>query len=107
LDVILSYRLYRKTQLLFSRRGSHRLGACPKRDVHLQDSVVADWVYPPGPMSDDPIMLICTEGGYLEKQSLLLVRSLRRFGGSLCDMQVHSFAPRPGRGISRETAAEF
>jgi len=37
----------------------------------------------------------------------LLVRSLRRFGGSLCDMQVHSFAPRPGRGISRETAAEF
>lgn len=39
--------------------------------------------------------LICVEHGRLETEALLLVRSLRRFGGALADAPVYAFAPRP------------
>ncbi len=56
-------------------------------------------------MSKDLALLICTERGVLEKQALLLVRSLRRFGGALASLPVYSFAPREGRGVAPGTAA--
>lgn len=39
-------------------------------------------------------IIICTEKGYLEKYSLLLVRSLRQFGGKFAEIPVYSFSPR-------------
>jgi hypothetical protein len=45
----------------------------------------------------------CVERGALESQALLLVQSLRRFGGRFRDAPVHTFAPRRGRGPRVET----
>ena len=39
----------------------------------------------------------CVERGALEGQALLLVRSIRRFGGRFREAPVHTFAPRKGR----------
>lgn len=45
-----------------------------------------------------PLFVICTERGLLERKSILLVESLRAFGGSLSRSPVVSYAPRTGRG---------
>jgi tetratricopeptide (TPR) repeat protein len=50
--------------------------------------------------------LICTETS-IEKNSILLARSIRRFGGSLRHAPIYSFAPRPGLDISREAQSQF
>jgi hypothetical protein len=47
----------------------------------------------------------CVEDGVLEDQALLLVRSIRRFAGTLADAPVYVVAPRAGRAPSAETIA--
>jgi hypothetical protein len=39
--------------------------------------------------------LICVEHGRLESEAVLLVESLRQWGGALADAPVYAFAPRP------------
>lgn len=54
-------------------------------------------------MSMPIAFVICTEPGRLEKQSLLLAESIRRFGGTLKDTPIYSFHPREGEPISNQT----
>lgn len=58
-------------------------------------------------MSRSLEVIICTEAGPLEAMSMLLVASIRRLSGSFSDVAITSYAPRPGRGISRETREFF
>lgn len=41
--------------------------------------------------------VICTEAGLLERKSVMLVKTLRAFGGRFADAPVLSYSPRPGR----------
>lgn len=43
-----------------------------------------------------PAFLICVERGRLESEAILLVESLRAWGGSCAQAPVYAFAPRPG-----------
>jgi hypothetical protein len=43
-----------------------------------------------------PAFLICVEHGRLESEAVLLVESLRAFGGACAEAPVYAFAPRPG-----------
>ena len=43
-----------------------------------------------------PAFLICVEHGRLESEAILLVESLRAFGGACAEAPVYAFAPRPG-----------
>lgn len=45
-------------------------------------------------MSTNVKIIICTEKGILEKYSLLLCRSIRKYAGDLSDIEIHSYAPR-------------
>lgn len=58
-------------------------------------------------MSISIAFLICTEPGRLEKQSLLLVESIRKFCNKLQDQPIYSFHPRQGKPISDETIKQF
>ncbi len=58
-------------------------------------------------MSIPIAFLICTEPGRLEKQSLLLAESIRKFGGELKDTPIYSFHPRKGEPISSKTRNLF
>jgi hypothetical protein len=51
--------------------------------------------------------LTCVERGRLESETLLLVESLRRWGGGLSDAPVYSFAPRPGQHPAAGTVARL
>ncbi len=51
--------------------------------------------------------LICTEPGRLEKQSLLLAESIRKFCGDLKDTPIYSFHPRAGEPIHSKTISSF
>ncbi len=51
-------------------------------------------------------IIICTEAGYLEAQSKLLVYSIRTFGGILADADIYSYKPRKGN-ISDSTIDFF
>jgi len=48
--------------------------------------------------------LICVERGRLEGEALLLLESLRTWGGSLAEAPVYAFAPRPGHEPEPATA---
>jgi hypothetical protein len=51
-----------------------------------------------------PIALImCTEGGQLEQESLLMVESFRRFAGNLKNTPIYSFQVREKNDVSAET----
>jgi hypothetical protein len=52
-------------------------------------------------------IIICTEPGRLENQSVLLAQSIRTFGGKLKDIPIYSYHPRAGAGIAEETLAKF
>jgi hypothetical protein len=57
------------------------------------------------PASPQPVaFLICVERGRLEDEALLLVESLREWGGAQADAPVYAFAPRPGHEPSPATA---
>lgn len=59
--------------------------------------------------TDQPTVgfVCCVERGKLEGQSLLLARSIRRFGGSLADAPIVAVAPRAGHEPSPATLAAF
>jgi len=44
----------------------------------------------------DTAFLLCVERGRLETEAVLLVESLREFGGAFSQAPVYAFAPRPG-----------
>lgn len=58
-------------------------------------------------MSASIAFIICTEPGRLEKQSLLLVESIRKFGGNLKDTPIYSFHPRQDGYIADSTQSAF
>jgi hypothetical protein len=43
-----------------------------------------------------PAFLFCVEHGRLESEAIMLVESLRTWGGSCAQAPVYAFAPRPG-----------
>jgi hypothetical protein len=45
--------------------------------------------------AEQPAFLICVEHGRLESEAILLVESLRAWGGAHADAPVYAFAPRP------------
>ena len=47
--------------------------------------------------------LLCVERGYLEDQALLLVRSIRRYGGCFRDAAVYAVQPRDGPPLADRT----
>ena len=53
-------------------------------------------------LSPDCAFVLCVEEGRLEAQAVLLVDSLRRFGGAYADSPVYAFSPRPARQMSAE-----
>lgn len=52
-------------------------------------------------------IIICTEAGKLEKNSQLLVKSIRLLDGAFSKIPIYSYAPRPGNEISDETMKFF
>lgn len=52
-------------------------------------------------------IIICTERGYLEKMSKLLIWSIREFGGSFSDLPIFSYQPRKEYKVSRDTLDFF
>ncbi len=49
--------------------------------------------------------IACVERGILEDQTKLLCRSIRRYGGRHAQAPIHTFQPRCGTEVSRETLA--
>jgi hypothetical protein len=58
-------------------------------------------------LKDKIEIIICTEGGYLESMSELLVTTLRGFGGSFSDIPIFSYQPRKRYKITKKTIAFF
>lgn len=58
-------------------------------------------------MNPSIAFVICTEKGYLERMSVLFVKSLRTFGGRLKDVPIYSYAPRIGHNISSWASKQF
>ncbi|MGL5876480.1 MAG: hypothetical protein ACRC2V_01645, partial [Xenococcaceae cyanobacterium] len=54
-------------------------------------------------MSIPIVFIMCTEGGLIEREAILMVESLRRFAGSLKDTPLYSFHVREQNDPSRET----
>ncbi len=52
-------------------------------------------------------VIICTEKGYLEATSKLMIFSLRNFGGSYSKLPIFSYNPRKGKPLSRSTLKFF
>ncbi len=52
-------------------------------------------------------IVICTERGYLEAQSKLLVYSIRKYGGILKDAPIFSYQPRRGKQLDQSTIDFF
>lgn len=48
-------------------------------------------------------LIMCTEGGQLERESLLMVESFRRFAGNLKDTPIYSFQVREKNNVSTST----
>lgn len=58
-------------------------------------------------MTPNIAFVICTEKGRLETESVLLVKTLRSFGGDLSGCDIWSFQPRVGTDITSATLKEF
>jgi hypothetical protein len=57
-----------------------------------------------GVMSESIAFIMCTEGGgQLEKESLLMVESFRKFAGGFQNSQIYSFQVRESGDVSQET----
>ncbi len=52
-------------------------------------------------------IIICTENGYLENMSKLLIWSIREFGGEFRNIPIYSYQPRKGHQVSDETTRFF
>jgi len=58
-------------------------------------------------VSDELAIVACIEPGPLERQTLLLFESIRRFGGATAsDASLHAFSPR-GRGLPDDTRSRL
>jgi len=57
--------------------------------------------------SDRVTFVICTEPGPLERKSVMLVKTLRRFGGRFASCPVLSYSPREGRAPGDDTLDFF
>ena len=57
---------------------------------------------PPEVNTRDIAFLLCIEAGFIEEQSILLVQSLRLFGGVFASCPVYLICPRPNRAPSAE-----
>lgn len=53
------------------------------------------------------VFILCTESGELEQMSMLLIDSIRKFGGNLKDSLICSFQPRKGKEVSKKTISFF
>jgi hypothetical protein len=49
----------------------------------------------------------CIERGDLERKTILLCRSIRRFAGRYAGAPIHTFQPREGTAITRDTAIQL
>lgn len=59
-------------------------------------------------MSQSIAFILCTEGGgQLERESLLMVRSFRKYAGSLKDAPMYSFQVRDKWNVSSETISQL
>jgi hypothetical protein len=58
-------------------------------------------------MSEKIAFIMCTEGGQLEQESLLMVESFRKFAGSLKDSPIYSFQIREKNDVSPETVQKL
>ena len=56
-------------------------------------------------MNGNLAFIACVERGRLEDQTILLCRSIRRFGGVYRDAPIYLFQPRPGMDVSERTLA--
>ena len=52
-------------------------------------------------------VLCCTEAGRLERQSVLLCETIRRWAGRFADVPLYSFQPRRGPELARTTRQRF
>ncbi|MCD4793930.1 MAG: hypothetical protein K8R54_11890 [Bacteroidales bacterium] len=52
-------------------------------------------------------IIICTEKGYLEQMSILLIKSIRKFGGKYKNIPIYSYQPRKSFQISQDTVQFF
>jgi hypothetical protein len=52
-------------------------------------------------------LVVCVEAGRLEGETLLLCRSLRRFGGRLADAPIVAYRPRKGDALAPETRRDL
>lgn len=59
----------------------------------------------PTTASADVALVICAEPGFLEPQTRLLIRSVRRWAGRLANMPIHVYKPRRSAPFSEETLA--
>jgi len=59
------------------------------------------------PATNEPAIVTCVEAGPLEAQVLLMVESLRRWGGRLADAPVLAVKPRWGPALRRATRRRF
>lgn len=53
------------------------------------------------------VVLICTEAGRLERQSLLLCETIRLRGGRYASVPIYSFQPRAGSALAARTRRRF
>jgi hypothetical protein len=58
-------------------------------------------------VTGDVAFLICVERGRLESEAVLLLESLRAWGGTLAQAPVYAFAPRPGHEPEPATTARL
>ena len=56
-------------------------------------------------MNGNLAFIACVERGRLEDQTILLCRSIRRFGGVYRDAPIYLFQPHPGMDVSERTLA--
>lgn len=58
-------------------------------------------------MTHSITFVLCSEPGNLERKSLVLCESIRKFGGAHANAEIISYSPRAGRDVSAETRAQF
>ena len=56
-----------------------------------------------GAPKDDVTFVLCIEDNAMRTQALLLCESIRSFGGPHSSAPIFAVAPRPGRGVDRDT----
>jgi hypothetical protein len=57
------------------------------------------------PAQKSVAFIACVESGYLENQTMLLCRSIRRYAGRYRNAPIYTFQPRRGTAIGRDTLA--